>query len=368
MTIYDKPKFSEVFGARGQHTTPKTAEHYTKNASVWKFLQETRGEAGANHIAEAITTSDFDYILTTNMNAQLIDLYSYDVPSYTKWTRGISVPDFKANPLPYLNDISGLMDEITETTESTYGNMTDGQYSITAAPFEKKIKLTRKDIVNDALNAFRSIPRSFSRMAARTIEYKATQKIADVDGPDATLFTGGNANLITSELSYTALEEAWKKMAAQTNPNGDPIFSSPKGIIVPKQLEPVARRIVSAMEIETISEDGSGVGFRSKSDNMFKGLEIAVAPYITTVSTSNTYAAKQWYMYADPAQSPTVAVATLQGNPDPKIYSKAPDAVVVGGGSVPYSFQNNTLEWKVGWDLGFAQIDYRGMVASKPAS
>lgn len=363
-SLYNTPKFIEAFGARGTHEAKMSEKGLLQRANVWSLLSEARGERGAEHIAEALSTSDFDYILTSDLNTMLLDGYAYDVPSYTKWTRNVSVPDFKANPLDYLNDISGLMDNIAELEESSYGKMTDGQYTIQASPFEKKLKLSRQAIVNDALNAFRNIPRSFSRMAARTAEYKATAMIADSAGPDATLFTAGHKNLISSELSYAALEEAWTVMAAQTNPNGDPIFNAPKGLIVSKQLEPVARRIISTNEIETMDDTN---GFRSKSSNMFSGLEIAVAPYITTLSSSNPYAAKQWYMYGDPnASIPAVAVATLQGMPDPRIYSKAPDAVESGGGSSPYSFANNSLEYKVAWDLGFAQMDYRSMVASKP--
>lgn len=366
MTIYGKPKFDEAFGPLGARSSKKTEAGLMARANAWSFLNEVRGEDGANHLAEALSTSDFDYILTSDMNAMLLAGYQYDAPSYPMWTKSITVPDFKANPLNYLNDVSGLMDNIAELEESSYGKMTDGGYTITASPYEKKLKLSRQAIVNDALNAFRSIPTSFSRLAARTVEKKATQQIADVNGPDATLFTSDHGNLITSELSYDALEEAWQSMAIQTNPNGDPIFTRPKGIIVPKQLEPIARRIVSAIEIETLDDTN---GFRSKSNNMFSGLEVAVAPYITSVSSDNTYKAKQWYMYGDPNMGvPTVAVATLQGNPNPVIYSKAPDAVAIGGGSIPYSFQNNALEWKVAWDLGFSQLDYRAMVASKPAS
>ena len=365
-SMYGKPNFVEAFGARGSHG-PKFAEKdLPHKTNVWNFLREARGETGALHIAEALSTSDFDYILTTDMNAQLLAGYNYFAPSYQMWTRKISVPNFQSNPLDYLNEVSGLMGKVNEKAELTYANLTDGQYTIAADTYEKGIKLTRQAIVNDALNAFRSVPDKLGKLAAKTAEYYATSQIADANGPDATMFTNGHGNLITSELSYAALEEAYNKFAAQTDANGDPIMLRPKGIIVPRELEQQAIKLVSAFDVETIDDTAD---VRIKGKNQYTGLEIAVAPFITSVSSSNTYRAKQWYMYADPMiNTPAVAVATLQNAPNPRIFSLAPDAVQIGGGTTPYSFKGNTLEYKVSWDLGFSQIDYRSMVASKPTS
>jgi hypothetical protein len=359
-------KLIESFGARGSHAGKLTEKDLPQRTAVWRFLKESYGERGSKHILEALTTSDFDYILTNDMNAQLLTSETLLQPSYENWARTITVPDFKSNPLPYLNNIAGYMDIVPEATELKYANLTDGQYTIQADAFEKGMKLTRQDIVNDALNAFRSVPEKLGQLAMDTVEHYAVGKIADASGPDATLFTEGHANLMSSELSIAALDEAVNLMAAQTDANGKMLNLQPKGILVPPQLRAKAQRLVAAFEVETIDDTN---GFRTRGSNQYSALEVSVSPEITAISTSNTYVAKQWYMYTDPMRyRPAVAVAKLRDNPNPRIMSLAPDSVLVGGGTDPYSFKGNGLEYKVAWDLGFAQIDYRSMVASKPTS
>lgn len=359
-------KLIESFGARGSHIGKMTEKDLPKRTEAWRFLRESYGERGASHILEAMTTSDFDYILTNDMNAQLLASEALLQPSYERWARTITVPDFKSNPLPYLNNISEYMAKVRETTELTYANLTDGNYTIQADAFEKGIKLTRQDIVNDALNAFRTVPEKLGQLAMDTVEHYAVEKIADTNGPDATLFTSDHGNLLSSELSYAALDEAVNALASQTDANGKSMNIQPKGILVPPQLRAKAERLVAAYDVETVDDTN---GFRTKSANPYGRLEVSVSPEITAISTSNAYVAKQWYMYADPMRyRPAVAVAKLRDNPAPRIMSLAPDSILVGGGTTPYSFKGNGLEYKVAWDLGFAQIDYRAMVASKPTS
>lgn len=359
-------KLTEAFGARGSHVGKLTEADIPQRTAVWKFLRESYGDRGVSKILEAMTTSDFDYLLTSDMNAQLLASETLLQPSYENWARTITVPDFKSNPLPYLNNISGYMGKVNESDELTYASLADGNYTIQADAFEKGLKLTRQAIVNDALNAFRSVPDKLGQLAMDTVEHYAVGKIADADGPDATLFTSDHGNLLSSELSYAALDEAVNALAAQTDANGKLLNLQPKGILVPPQLRAKAQRLVAAYDVETVDDTN---GFRTKSANPYGQLEVSVSPEITAISTSNTYVAKQWYMYADPMRyRPAVAVAKLRDNPNPRILSLAPDAVIVGGGTDPYSFKGNSLEYKVAWDLGFAQIDYRAMVASKPTS
>jgi hypothetical protein len=157
-------------------------------------------------------------------------------------------------------------------------------------------------------------------------------------------------------------------MAIQTDAKGNPLNIQPKGIMVPPALKMKAAEIVNALTVERY-DLASDVGYKTSGNNPLAGLEIAVNTQIPVVSSSNTYKNKQWYLYGDPVQNrPTVAFATLNSAPTPRIFRKAPDAQVVGGAMDQYSYEMSTIGYKVEWDIGAAQIDYRCMVANAPTS
>ena len=360
-------KIIESFGAK--HTTPRGAtflksnEGMKKRAEVWNLLSEVEGRRGVSRIAEAMSTSDFDYLLTADMNAQLMNSFARYPASYKMWTKAVTVNDFKSNPMPALEGPQRILQPQAELEGLKKTYLGESNYTIQAQTLSDSLELSRQTIINDALGAFNMVPEKFGEAAVMTAEYYATSQIADANGPDATMFTNGHDNLITSELSVAGVKEAAIKMAAQKDDASLPIYNRPKGLVVPPELGEVAKAIVNALSVETVETDTRQMG-----TNPYSNLEIAVAPWITSISTNNSKADEQWYMYSDPNMGrPAVAFATLQGAPMPRIFRKTPDSQIIGGGLDDYSFETNSLEYKVAWDIGVAQIDYRGMVASKPA-
>jgi len=361
-------KIIESFGAK--HSTPrgssylKTPEGMMQKSKVYEFLAGLEGPSAYSKVAEAMSTSDFDYLLTSDMNAQLMNSFSRWPVSYPMWTRAVTVNDFKSNPMPALEGPRRILQTQEELAGLTKTYLGESNYTIQLETRSDSIELSRQAIINDALGAFNMIPEKLGEAAAMTGEYVATSMIADSSGADATLFTEAHNNLMTTELSVAGVKEAAILMAQQVDDASMPIYNRPRGLIVPPELEEVAKAIVSAISIETLETNTRQMGA-----NPYSNLQVAVNPWITSISSSNDYAEKQWYMYSDPnIGRPAVAFATLQGAPTPRIFRKTPDSQIIGGGLDGYSFENNSVEYKVSWDLAAAQIDYRGMVASQPES
>jgi len=363
-------KFAEIFGKGHQMTKEylRSAEGLARRAEVVKLLRSVEGMQGYGRLMEAMSTSDFSYLLTADMNAQLLQMYAATDVSYRNWTRPIRVNDFKSTPLPALEAPVGRLQKRGEKEGLHRTYLGESNYAITAENYADSLSLTRKAIINDALGVFNSVPEIFSRAAALTAEYLATTQIAAAAGPDGTLFTSGHGNLISSELSLAGVIEAATYMGKQTDAKGNPLNLSPKGIMVPPALKMKAQEIVKALTVERYDLT-SEVGYKTVGNNPLAGLEISVNTQIPVVSSENTYKDKQWYLYADPRlNKPTVAFATLNVAPDPRVFRIAPNAQIIGGSMDVYSFETSSVDYKIEWDIGAAQIDYRAMVASKPTS
>jgi len=370
--MISESKFAEIFGS-GQRMTKEylnSAEGLRRRAKVWELLGSVEGSQSLNRLAEAIGSSDFSYLLTSDMNAQLLDAHARYPVSYPMWTKQVSVNDFKQVPLVAFERPVRLLQKTGEHEGNPSTKVGEGQYTILLDSYSDTIELTRQAIINDALGAFTQIPAAFAEAASFTAENLATQIIADVNGPHASMFDADTTykNLITAELSYDAVISLWKKMAAQKDVNGRPVRIRPKCLIVPPELEPRATEIVTAMTVERY-DLSSEVGYKLVGSNQFSPLQIAVNTEITQISTSNTHANKQWYLCADPQVGrPAVAFGVYRASPGPKLLKKTPDTEIIGGGMDQFSFTNRTIEYGVEWDIAAARLDYRYIGASKPTS
>ena len=365
-------KLIEVFG-KGQRMTKEflnSAEGLTKRKMVWETLRNIEGPASFQRFSEAIASTDFSYLLTADMNAQLIGLYEQFPVSYKNWTRALTVNDFKTAPLPALELVDDILEERSEGEPLGLTSLGESNYTIKVLNQAKGITLNRQTIINDALGVFNSVPEYFARMAANTAEYIATSKIAIAAGADTTLFPTNNShyNYTTNELTIAGIKAASNLLAEQTDIEGNALNLVPKGIIVPPALRDKANEIVKALTVENYNLS-SEVGYKTTGGNQYGGLEISVDKMIPRIQSSNTYKNKCWYMYVDPQiNRPTVAFATLRSNPNPRIFRQMPTAQEIGGGVDMFSFDLNSISYKVEWDIGASQIDYRGMVANVPAS
>lgn len=365
-------KFTEIFG-KSQRMTKEylnSADGLKRRAKVWELIRSIEGPQSLNRMAEAIGTSDFSYLLTADMNAQLIDAHARYPVSYPLWTKQVQVNDFKQVPLVAFERPVRMLQKTggNEGRPKTY--VGEGQYTIQIDSYSDTIELTRQAIVNDALGAFTHIPTGFAEAAAMRAEYLATEIIADANGPHASMFDENTTykNLITSALSYDAVISLWKKMAAQKDAAGLSVMIQPKCLIVPPELEPKANEIVTAMSIDRYDLT-SDVGYKTTGKNQLASLLVAVDPMITQISTNNTYAEKQWYLSADPQVGrPAVAFGVYRAAPTPRLLKKTSDAEIIGGGMDQFSFNNRTIEYGVEWDIAAARLDYRYIGASKPAS
>ena len=71
--------------------------------------------------------------------------------------------------------------------------------------------------------------------------------------------------------------------------------------------------------------------------------------------------ANDWYMFADPNDVPAFAVGFLDGREEPFVGLKDPMVrAALGAGTDPYTYELDSIDFKVRFDFGVAPVDPRG--------
>jgi hypothetical protein len=349
------------FGGRRVASEAMTSEYAHKLAQAQVFTNKLReGRYSVREFREAMSSSDFPYLMAANMQNQLLANYTETPVTWESWARKVLVNDFRELELDYLNGGDGRLVKKPEYTEPEKGNASEGKYTVSVDVYGRIMELTEETIQNDNLGAFLDLPSRLGRGARRTEEYLATTQIAGTAGPNGTLFTSDQGNLITRALSVQGLKEATAAMATMTDAGSEPIYNEPAVLAVVPALKVTAMEILNATQIETTAGKSKTV-----SQNPFSNLKLVVLPYAPTVMSSSNLTTS-WFLMADPDEGRgAAAVAKLRGAEQPGVYMKAMDAIRTdGGGYDVVNFDSDSVQYKVKHAVGATQLDYRYAVGS----
>lgn len=310
------------------------------------------GTEDAEELRESGSSSDFASYMSDKVTKRLMWGYGEVTSAWRQYTTSYTVPDFKPISFVRLTEMQGLL-SVTEG-----GEYKDSQIdeivgpSLSVETFGRLFSLTRRAIINDDLNQLRDRPAAMGRAAARTVNRSVITMVesnpAAYDG--TTVFHVNHNNLLTAALSEQSLQDAITKLRLQTDTNGLRVGLRPRWLLIPAQLEFTARRILNST---TLPQPGTGVG----SVNVVAGyVDYIVDEYLTDPN--------DWYLLADPAEAPLVAVGLLNGKDTPDVFLKDQGMRNVLGGSDPYSMEFDEIVWKIRHDWGVSVMDFRGGVKS----
>jgi hypothetical protein len=176
-------------------------------------------------------------------------------------------------------------------------------------------------------------------------------------------FDVSRGNLGTAALSEDSLVDAIAAMENQRDDDGRRIIVRPKVMLVQNaRMELIAKRILRSSQTGTSAPGAAGVGtgpavFDKGTDNVVQGIlpdgAISREPFLTD--------ATDWYLLADPNVTPAYAVGFLQGRRQPFVGLKDPQVRnALGAGMDPYTFELDSVDFKVRHDFGCATVDPRG--------
>ena len=367
-----------------RHANPAYVKQQLELVSLIK--EAGRGSSIARaYLQEAMSTSDFPYLMGDILSRQLLDKYQLAKPTWTGYCKRLTTVDFRQNRLIGTDGLRGryyptyAKPELTGPREQN--DLAESNLTWSVDVYEKAAALDWRMLVNDDLNAFREIPDDLAQGAIQTEEYFATQLFVDANGPHASLYTSGNKNQVNTTnggasnnpaLSIQALQDAMTVLSNQRDANGNPIEVTMFHLVVPPALEVVANNILHSTQIMVGGLGQSGNGGTANQglfavNWMQNRVQLHVNHYIPIIaSTAN--GATSWFLFADPNQGrPAVGVGFLRGYEQPQIFMKAPNTVRVGGGQVDPmfgDFDTNEIRYKGMHIIGGLRVEPKASVAS----
>ena len=292
--------------------------------------------------ASGFTTMSLPGILGNAAGKLLLSAYESVPVTWRLWCGIQSASNFKTFK-SYGFTLKGELKELGPSSELKHIQLGEAEFENKVGTRGAIVTLTRTDIINDDLDAFATIPRSFGRMAATGLEKAAYAGLMSNVG---TIFTSGRGNYKTgtdSALSITSLGAAEKAFLDQVDSDGNPLMVVPAVLGVPTSLSAASAVICrdTALQLPTSIDTAESTG------NPHAGkFSPFVSPWLSNAGmTGNSNTA--WYLFGRAAEQGVINVAFLDGQQNPMIEE------------ADVAFNQLGMSWRAVFDFGIGQGDYR---------
>ena len=321
-------------------------------------------------LREVITTSDFPTLFGVAIDREMLANWKAAANNWRPYTKVARLPNFNRAERHKLYGNDNLLPRVVEKGEYLVGDVGTGAYYNQLYKYGRQFDISWEAIINDSMGAFADLARRFATAAERTVSRIATGLYASAAGPNVLLYgapiadvDGQNVtNLGVLPLTAANLETTLGLMAAQTDPNGEPISVRAMHLVVPPQLEFTARAILTSGLVTWTNVVAASVPMPTSNVMSQLGIQMHVDPFLPVVDTSGA-GDTTWYLFADPSQGAAIEMAFLSGYEDPEICMKASDKVALGGfGALsPFSgdFATDNIFYRVRMVVGGTQLDPR---------
>ena len=310
---------------------------------------------GNDMIRAAFSTVSLPGILNNVANKRL--MRSFDAQSIvaTRICSEGELNDFKESERYRLTDV-GDLEPVAPDGELKHGGLREDKATNQLGTYGKIFSLTREMIYNDDLGAFLKVPEGMGARAARKIDQLFFTRLLSnpVQGDSKTLFHADHKNRkvgTDTALSGDSLALAIQMFLDQTDADGQPINVSPKFLLVPTSLKMTARELLNSV---TLFATGSTDKKRIPTYNALadEELEVVASPYLSNSNYTGA-SALAWYLFAEPAVVDTFEIGYLKGRTVPMVEQGETD------------FDRLGIKFRVYFDLGVREQDYRGMTMFK---
>lgn len=289
------------------------------------------------------TTSDFPNLLGEILWRILDDTYKRAPFALKKILKQGTARDFREMKKVKLSDFPELL-PLTEKGEITFGHIEDSEGETYAlATFARILALSRRVLINDDINAIRTIMENAGLGALATEARVILALLSANNGRGVTMSDGkplfhvdhGNLASAGTALSVDSLGDGRHAMRQQKGVGTtEPINIEPKYLVVPSKLETRGEQVLA--ELAATSVD---------TVNPFaKKLELVVEPRLDQIS------ATRWYLAADNAWS-AIEYSYLQNQTGPMI-------------EMQRGWTTDGVQIRSMMDFGAGVVDFRGIYAN----
>jgi hypothetical protein len=310
----------------------------------YAFGRDLRAAAG-------FSTIDIGGILSNVANKFLLEGFFMVEAAWRQITAVRNVSDFKTIT-SYRLVGTEQYEKVPPGGEIKHGTLGEQTFTNKAETYGLMLTIDRRDIINDDLGAITTVPRKLGRGSGL--------KINDVFWTafmaNSSFFTAGNKNYQEgaadlSLLTVGGLTAGERLFLDQTDPDGKPLGTMPKFLLVPTGLSVTAAQIFNSLELRDTT---ASTKFLTMNPHAGKYTPV-VSRYLGNASYSgNSQVA--WYLIGDPNDIPVIETAFLNGQEAPTIENSEADFNVLG------------VSMRGFHDFGVALQDTRGGIKSKGAA
>jgi len=312
---------------------------------------------GNETLHAAFSTVSLPGILSNVANKKLLQSYDAQPVIATKLCSEGDLSDFKENERFRLTDV-GDLERVADGGEIKEGGLKEDKAVNQLDTYGKKFCLTRKMVINDDLGAFMKVPVAMGNRAARLIDQLFFIRLLgnpnQSDGKS--LFHNDHRNYFEgadSVLAHEGLRKAVQLFLDQVDADGQPINIEPRFLLVPTALKHTAIELTKGATL--IMSGGAEQTIRPALNVLAdENLQVVSAPHLANVKYTGQ-SSTGWYLFGDPRQIDTFEIGYLKGKRTPTVERGDADFNTLG------------LWFRVYFDLGVREQDFRGMIKSKGA-
>jgi len=298
-------------------------------------------------VRAALSTITLPEALGGAANRVLLDGYGETPATWRAFGAVRSVPDFKG-ATAIKPSFTQPLEPVAHGGELKHGGAIETTTPFSIDTFGKMLSLDRRDLINDDLGMFDEAARAMGQAAMRKLSDLVYDTVLTNAG---SFFSSGNANLLTgadTNLGVDSLGLAIAAMLTQRDAEGNNLDIRPATLVVPPQLQSIARSVLESEFITAPANAPTGNSAR-------KAVALEVEPRLSNTAKYGSKASlKAWYLFGAASASPVI-VAFLNGRQTPTVeyFGLNQDA------------NRLAVSWRVYFDFGAALCDPRAAVRSK---
>ena len=292
----------------------------------------------------------FPAIMDQTIRKSIVELYNKVPTTFQAFTTKGTLHDFKSTP-DHEYVIGGVGDflKVPENGEIKADTpKTQLLPSRKLDTYGKQFSMTRQAFINDDIGFLTEVPGLYATAAKKTIDKQVYGILfnnpAIFDGK--TLFHADHKNLIGTGAapSQATIQAAILKMQRQTDQFGDPIYMTPRTLVVGVGYE---------FDLAVILRSAQVVGSSNNDINPLYNypLQIVQSPILNGLAGSN---ACPWFLISDPTSARGIQVDYLNGQETPTVRRM----------EVPGTLG---FVWDIYLDWGISVRDFRGIVKNPGA-
>lgn len=317
-------------------------------------------------IQEADSKADFPTFLFGPISYTMWQGYTRVEPQYRRYTRIENLKDFRERRIRGLNALKGI-GWVGDHGEYPQMRRTErGGPSLILDTYGGVYAITRQAVIND--DSGELLNRNPDEMGYAMGIFIAEANVALIEAnPTAydglPFYSAVRGNLTTQPLSEDSLVDGIAWMETQVDDSGYRIQVRAATLVVKSpRMQAIANRILRSQQAGTqVQYSGApGAGsnvFDKGTDNPLYGIlppdAVVREPFFTD--------SNDWRLMASPTDVPSWAMGFLNGKEEPFIGLRNPEVRnALGPGVDPYTYEFDTIDFKVRHDFGVGAVDPRG--------